>query len=133
MACVLSKVNETRICSLVYDVIFCLGDRKIGRASGVITLDAQTLTRDPDKTNDILSCSWRCEDQNGGLCYSLVNRGQLIFASSSGCKFELDSSHFSAGKTYTIRFVKYGCHVGFHFKCNNVYYDSWSAAYFNAL
>ena len=112
--CVLSKLNE-RKCSLGLQCnFFCSGDRKIGRQSGTITLDAKTLTRDPDKTSDILSCNWRCEDQDGGLCYSLVNRGQLIFASLSGCKVQVDSSHFSAGKNCTIRFAKHCYHAGFH-------------------
>ena len=100
---------------------FYLGDRRVGRGSGAIKLDAETLTVDPDKTSQILSCTWRCEDANGGLCYSVANKGQLIFASISGCQTEVQSSYFTAGKTYTIRLVstkliKYNYPVRWHLK-----------------
>ena len=82
-----------------------LGDRQIGRASGAIRLDAKTLTVDPDQTRETLSCSWSCEVGNGEFCYSVTNKGSLIFASVSGCQPEVQSSQFGAGKTYKIRFV----------------------------
>ena len=82
-----------------------LGNRQIGRDSGAIKLDALTQTVDPDNSNQDLSCNWKCEDQDGGFCYSFVNKGQLIFASVSGCETEVQSNHFTAGKTYKIRLV----------------------------
>ena len=84
--------------------VFIEGDQQIGRDSGVIGLDAETQTVDPDSTSETLTCSWSCEVQLGGSCDSAVNR-QSIFASISGCQTEVQSNHFFAGTTYIIRFV----------------------------
>ena len=58
--------------------VFIEGDQQIGRDSGVIGLDAETQTVDPDSTSETLTCSWSCEVQLGGSCDSAVNR-QSIF------------------------------------------------------
>lgn len=83
------------------------GDRQIGRGSGAITLDAVSVTLDPDQTNDPFACSWRCEVASGGagFCYSAVERGKLIFESISGCDTTVQSSQFEAGKSYKIMYV----------------------------
>lgn len=81
-----------------------LGDRLIGRNSASITLDAKTLTIDPDGTKHELSCSWSCAVQGGGLCNPTVNN-ELIFSAVNGCIIAVQSKHFFAGKTYIIRFV----------------------------
>ena len=93
--------------SLKLTNVFIKGDRQIGRDSGVIGLDAETQTVDPDRTSEALTCSWRCEVQLGGSCVSALN-GQSIFASISGCQIEVQSKHFFVGTTYIIRFVKTG-------------------------
>jgi len=80
------------------------GDRQIGRASGIIMLDAESLTLDPDQTTDPYACQWRCEVVSGGtgFCYSASERGRLIFGSISGCDTTVQSSEFEAGKSYKI-------------------------------
>jgi len=78
------------------------GNRQIGRDSGDIRLDALTRTVDPDRSSLALSCSWRCQDQNNGFCYSAVSQGQLIFSSVSGCRPTVQSRHFTAGNIYQI-------------------------------
>lgn len=90
--------------SLKLTNVFIEGDRQIGRDIGVIGLDAETQTVDPDSTSEILTCRWSCEVQLGGSCDSAVNR-QSIFASISGCRTEVQSNHFFAGTTSIIRFV----------------------------
>ena len=82
-----------------------LGDRLIGRDSGEIQLDAESLTWDPDQTSQTLSCAWRCEVVGGGLCYSAVELGKVFFNSLSGCDTTVQSNHFEAGKSYKIMYV----------------------------
>ena len=79
------------------------GDRQIGRSSGAIQFDV--LTIDVDGSSLTLTCNWRCAVQDGGFCYSEINRGNLIFSDLSGCIIDVQSNHFSAGETYTIRLV----------------------------
>ena len=79
------------------------GDRQIGRSSGAIQFDV--LTIDADGSSLSLTCNWRCAVQGGGICYSQINIGNLTFSGLSGCRIPVQSNHFSAGKTYTIRLV----------------------------
>ena len=71
------------------------GDRQIGRSSGAIQFDV--LTIDADGSSLSLTCNWQCAVQDGGFCYS--------FSGLSGCTIDVQSNHFSAGETYTIRLV----------------------------
>ncbi|XP_068706586.1 uncharacterized protein [Montipora foliosa] len=79
------------------------GNRQIGLGSGIVKLDAATQTLDPDSQSSvILRCNWGCRDQNDDFCFSSANASVLIFASAIHCKFDVQSSEFTAGKTYNI-------------------------------
>ena len=79
------------------------GDRQIGLSSGAIQFDV--LTIDADGSSLSLTCNWQCAVQDGGFCYSRINIVYLIFSGLSGCTIHVQSNHFSAGETYTIRLV----------------------------
>ena len=79
------------------------GDRQIGRSSGTIQFDVLTIDADGSSLN--LTCNWQCAVQDDGICYSQIHMGKPIFSGLSECRIPVQSNHFSAGKTYTIRLV----------------------------
>ena len=106
------KINQTNRINYSGDAFLnfiptpFLGDRQIGRDSGSVELDAETLTVDPDDLDDSdgnsFKCDWSCKDGNAP-CRSTPDRSILLRADSP-CITAVQSKHFAAGKSYMIRY-----------------------------